>query len=688
AVNPAATEVCNGLDDECDRLVDDGDPSLDLTTADTWYRDADSDSFGSTTDTVSCLPPGGYVDNADDCDDSDPAEYPGAPERWYDGVDSDCDGEREPDPCGGLPGAEAVVTVDTECTAVYPPSGGWDVQLEWESASFTYSVGPTSTRIMMTPVVGQLTDDNADGVIDDLDMPDIAYTTFANGAYTSAGYLRVIAGDGSGEVLSVGTVRDPSTGRVRGIYGTGGVALGDIDADGEPDILTITDQRELVAINADGSTKWITSTVLSSGYSGPALHDLDGDGTTEIIAGAYVFEHTGALRSSLASSGIGFGYAADLDRDGNEDVVVGNRAYDDAGPLYWNASGLVGDGTTAAADFDGDGAAEIIVHTSNLMTLLNSDGTLLWQTNVADSGAGAPCVADFDGDGLPEVAAAGRGRITMLEHTGAIKWWRTTQDNSSSVTGCSAFDFDADGAAELVYADEIDLYLYDGPTGTTQWRQPDHASGTLYEYPVIADVDGDGNAEIVVPNNNYAFVGDDGITVFGEANDGWANARKTWNQFSYSVDNINDDLSVPSEPARSWDTHNTFRCQQPWDGPPAAAPDLAPHILGICEDCAAEGFELYVAVDNSGLIFADAGAPVALYAVSGGARTLIEVQTTPDVIDPGVRSAPLTFTLTWAEVGTDGLLVVVDDDGASASLLRECDELNNLLTWTDESACP
>jgi MYXO-CTERM domain-containing protein len=73
-VNPSATEVCNGIDDNCSGLVDDDDPALDLSSATEWWPDMDGDGYGDANAEaiVACVAPPGYVDNADDCDDSDP----------------------------------------------------------------------------------------------------------------------------------------------------------------------------------------------------------------------------------------------------------------------------------------------------------------------------------------------------------------------------------------------------------------------------------------------------------------------------------------------------------------------------------------------------------------------------------------------------------------------------------------
>lgn len=84
AVNPGAVEICDGFDNDCDGLRDDADPSIDLTTALTWYPDADGDGFGAPgVGVFACTPPPNHVDNDDDCDDTtDDIVSPG--DFWFD----------------------------------------------------------------------------------------------------------------------------------------------------------------------------------------------------------------------------------------------------------------------------------------------------------------------------------------------------------------------------------------------------------------------------------------------------------------------------------------------------------------------------------------------------------------------------------------------------------------------------
>ncbi len=90
-VNPNATEICNGIDDNCNGLVDADDPTVVGTTS-TWYRDADGDTYGDLSDAIeACTQPTGYVFNGTDCDDTNAAVYPGAIEICN-GIDDDCDG--------------------------------------------------------------------------------------------------------------------------------------------------------------------------------------------------------------------------------------------------------------------------------------------------------------------------------------------------------------------------------------------------------------------------------------------------------------------------------------------------------------------------------------------------------------------------------------------------------------------
>jgi len=100
---PGNTEVCDGSDNDCDGLVDEG-----VTT--TYFLDNDGDGYGDSNNSVDdCTAPTGYVVDNTDCDDNDASNYPGNTEIC-DGADNNCDGVVD-EGCGGTPVCDDVYLV-------------------------------------------------------------------------------------------------------------------------------------------------------------------------------------------------------------------------------------------------------------------------------------------------------------------------------------------------------------------------------------------------------------------------------------------------------------------------------------------------------------------------------------------------------------------------------------------------
>ena len=150
AINPGSTEICNTLDDDCDGAIDDADPSLDLSTATTWYADADADGYGDASVTVAtCEAPSGYGADDTDCDDTTALSSPGAPEVW-DGEDNDCDGTADDDLYTGT-GADGSLTVAGETDLSVDASG---TRTEADAIAFSVTAISGDTVTVDTAVTG------------------------------------------------------------------------------------------------------------------------------------------------------------------------------------------------------------------------------------------------------------------------------------------------------------------------------------------------------------------------------------------------------------------------------------------------------------------------------------------------------------------------------------------------------
>ena len=571
--------------------------------------------------------------------------------------------------------ASGVLPFDGDETCLREPTiGSFTPVIEWQWSDNPFH--PAYRQIMAAPSIANLTDDNGDGLINADDTPDVVFTSFSGSAYSSAGSITALSGD-SGE--TIWSVTSPGG---HSIFGAGGVALGDLNGDGRVEACVPGTSVSVVCLNGtDGSFFWAGGTETST-YGCPSIADLTGDGQAEVIFGRTVLNSDGSLlfRGAGGRGGDHFmSVAIDWDLDGTLEVVAGNTVYRSDGTILWSDS--LADAAPAVGDFNLDGLPDLVRAGSGVVLVTMNDGTLLWTLPTTGGGsAGAPTVADFDGDGYPEVGVADLSRYTVYDTDGTLLWSNATSDHSSSKTGSSVFDFEGDGAAEVVYADEHTLWIYDGATGDVKMAQEGHASGTLMEYPLIADVDNDGSTEIIVASNDYRFDGWGGITVIGDESGTWAPARPIWNQYAYHITNVNNDGSIPTTPEHNWLSWNNFRAGGTELGPANWLPDLLPVEPDLClDECWNDSVAMSIPVKNAGLLSAH-DVQIVLERSDG---TIVRERTFA-AVPSGTGRILGPIELTRSEWGEERLFAIVDWSDEH----EECVEDNNRINlgrWPCES---
>lgn len=381
--------------------------------------------------------------------------------------------------------------------------------------------------------------------------------------YSEVGVIRILRGDDCSQQAVLGGTDLDADAAVDWIVASATPALGDLDGDGEPDV---------VAFGADGSTLAFTRKLGSWGllwkaplpegaswgacgsnqlcgyvWGGASVHDLDDDGAPEVLRDGAVFRGADGALLSLPPAGWGgasvraAAVAADVDGDGRAELADGQRLWHASGPPFaWTAepgyAAGPAPGHVALADLGpyGSGVApaapEIVSIRGVEIRASALDGsTVLGPLTLPGlGGSGAPpAVADLDGDGLPEVVGHGGSMIAAVDPDcgpspraggacalgscddlgvgatcpagGTVAWARAFQDRSSSTAGVAAFDLEADGVDEVLSADECFARIHGA--GGAVLASLYRSSCTWQESPVAVDVDGDHRAELVVPSN-------------------------------------------------------------------------------------------------------------------------------------------------------------------------------------------
>ena len=479
-------------------------------------------------------------------------------------------------------------------------------QPTWNHVDIASDDYPDWHQVVMAPMVADLDGDC---------IPEIVFNSYHNSNYTADGILRTIRGDDGSKIW---TLDDAAYRTDPGSH----PAIGDLDGDGTPEIVVPGEGSNLLAVRWDGTPLWASDNYNFTGRSGsPEIADFDGTGDMEIAYGRAVWDSQGNLLfqgtgANGANGSVGpLSCVADLDGDDRPELIAGGTTWtftgtvgvDFQGQAMW--TGTPANGYCGVADFDLDGQPEVVTVQSGSITVFDGQvGTQLAQIGIPAGGAGGPPnIADFDGDGTPDIGTAGGDHYVVVQFDGVATmtqlWQADTKDGSSQRTGSSVFDFDGDGRSEVIYGDEWYLRIYPGtepgcpasPTCDGLMTDSEilfidiNSSRTRSEYPIIADVDGDFKAELVVSTNNESSqgaIGDAGIEVWEDRLDNWVATLPIWNQHTYHVTNVRADCSIPSPEPPNWSTpaakpYNSYRRNTQGELQDLCAPDLVPGDLMV-----------------------------------------------------------------------------------------------------------
>ena len=586
---------------------------------------------------------------------------------------------------------------------------------------------------MSTPMVADM---DGDG------LPEIIACCYTYSApWYSAGF-HVVNGQTGELKYDMSTVQYRNAGQM--------MTIADVDYDGKSELFLMGRDRKIYCYNYNGGIRWTSTNTVDNNYLLSAA-DVNNDGEAEIVCGKYIYNaQTGALllEGTMVETGMGFGaphsvdsyhpayymYAlGDVDGDGTPELCAGNTVYK---MHIVNTSGTTGnswsilrqavlpdsivnkDGQTFIVDFDNDGDFDIcvigITHSLNNYTHSHTLDVYVWdgQTSqlIAHSplvvnsewGASIPYSGDLNGDGFPEIIFAVPD-VGMLAYTydTITSTMRMVRNHApfGETSGFTVFDFNQDGRNEIVYRGTQQLFIVDGITLDNLNAPVTAYSGTVTEYPVVADVNADGHAEIIVTRAYYDWSSGNAngwVAVYGSQMPGaWSSARKVWNQWAYSSVNINEDMTVPQY---RFDVSTTFpNGKKPFNSFLRQMPyiDSQGDLFNAAADVAVAGANAVLQGDtvvlslnycNTGDNILFAPYPVTVFANAYGGDTVCTVtvgENLPvDSCTQGEIRLPISAVCGFANL--DSLVIAVNgnSDGIAqnGSLQPECDTTNNTVS--------
>ena len=503
--------------------------------------------------------------------------------------------------------------------------------------------------------------------------------------------------------------------------------LADFDGDGKVELYI----KDMILDAHTGTIIVNTSSTDDASWNklngGPTAVDILGNANLELILGCKIYDvnlgsrttnsGTITLLQSLPEYEIKHPYnatsVADYNLDGDLDIIASGGERDSNGDLI-------------STVFMWDVAHNIVRKYADKIpgtfTILgcpnpyNSEAYKFGWVNVT----GRVNIGDLDGDGKMNASYVSGKFLYALDENFNLKWRKDVKEETSGFTGCTLFDFNGDGKSEIVYRDEQYIYIINGTDGTEYPRQP-CISRTQREYPIVADVDADGNTELcvtcgyddVAAVNNFcdlSYSRYSHIRVYKSGAEPWVPARRLWNQHGYFNVNVNDDLTIPRRQQKHhlvWSTGNctqgpnrplnNFLNQSPFLNsqgcPTYAAPNLAyvDNSLTVNPPTCPNGdFTVSFQIQNLGDIDLSGDVPITFYngdPMQAGATKLNTISVTLNGFGPGD-----VFSVTNATVNGPGsnfiLYIVLNDGGTTVPTpislpntnFIECDYTDNVIS--------